>query len=265
MSSEATGSKGKRKAVDKSTRKKKTSVEVTSTQATGLDASLETYYDLEEKGRSAFLGYARMDILKRDFKFGLYNPRPLNHVEMRNILDSFNNNGLDRFSIRSAIPIIIPAEMVDLATVKKDIAMDSIDRHGSHLPLLSVTWDDDEQEHGIIAAGGRHRRAALAEWIKQKESQTRKAKSMWQSLKNRKDDPVPLQDEVAEAKVKYEVNQAMLNLHGMWIVAVYDLCEFCSARHELHLTHDVTHSESRHETWCPFVDEPTFVQLRGDG
>jgi len=82
MSSDATGSKGKRKAVEKGTRKKKDAVEVTSSKATGLDASLETYYDLEEKGRSAFLGYARADILDRDFVFGTYNPRLLNPVEM---------------------------------------------------------------------------------------------------------------------------------------------------------------------------------------
>jgi len=112
-----------------------------------------------------------------------------------------------------------------MSTLKKDIAVDSIDRHGSHLPELRLIWDDSNDDHQIIAAGGRHRRAALGEWIKQKDSQTRKAKSVWNGLKNRKDDPAT-PHEIEEAKVKYEVSQAMLNLHGSWIVAVYNQGSF---------------------------------------
>ncbi|KAG9308144.1 hypothetical protein JVU11DRAFT_12446 [Chiua virens] len=173
------GSKGKQKDVDKVTRKKKAAVNVTASEATGLDTTLEEYYNLEEQGRHAFLGYARTDLLERHFTFGSYNPRPLNNGEMRNLLDSFNNNGLDRFSIRSAIPIILPSDVVDTSTLKKDIAIDSIDRHGSHLSMLRLTWDDDgETSNDIIAAGGRHRHAALGEWVKQREMLTRKTRAI---------------------------------------------------------------------------------------
>ena len=49
---------------------------------------------------------------------------------------------------------------------------------------------------------------------------SKKARTVWQGMMNKKDDPVALQD-IEEAKVKYEVTQAMLNLKGMLIVAVY--------------------------------------------
>ena len=85
---------------------------------------------------------------------------------MHNLLDSFNNNSLDRFSIQSVIPIILLANVIEEGSVKKDITLGSINCHREHLPLLSLRTQNSKD---IMAAGGHHRHAGLEKWLKQKE------------------------------------------------------------------------------------------------
>ena len=143
--------------------------------------------------------------------FSLYNLHLWSNYKMHNLLDLFNNNGLDRFSIWSVSLIIVLANIIKEGSIKKDITLGSVDCHREHLPLLSLTWDRTWNSKDIMAAGGHHRHMALEEWLKQKELQVKKVWTAWQGMMNKKNDPIPLWD-IKAAKVKYKVTQAMVNL-----------------------------------------------------
>ena len=65
MPTDNTGSKSKCNAREKGRCTKKDPIAVISVEATGLDNSLEEYYNMEQQGLNIFLGYAHMDILER--------------------------------------------------------------------------------------------------------------------------------------------------------------------------------------------------------
>jgi len=56
-----------------------------------LEASVTTKLALEERARKAVFGYARLDLIenKTEFRFGLWNDRPLDGRQVNRLVQSF--------------------------------------------------------------------------------------------------------------------------------------------------------------------------------
>ena len=65
MPNDNTGLKSKCNTREKGKHTKKDPIIVTSMEAASVDNFLEDYYNLEQQGLNAYLGYAHMDILDR--------------------------------------------------------------------------------------------------------------------------------------------------------------------------------------------------------
>ena len=233
--SETTG-KGKGKAaMDAGT---KTKTKAAEDAETGVDRKLDAYHEYAEKAAKALIGYARIDIIKRRLVFGKYNARDLNNREKSLLLDSFVNNGLDRYSFANVINVIVDPEAVVEGTVKPQIQLPPGQRDGSHLPWLQMKDDGPDDEGmaddgtfgpAIVAAGGRHRRAALADWVKAKKTAMHAAdrhlKELRTRAKNPADDELVTEDMVVKAESDAGYIRGLVNTGGAWVVAVYDLSE----------------------------------------
>lgn len=197
-----------------------------------MDKYIEEFYDLEEKARKALIGYSQTDIIHRNLEFGIYNKRELNHQEKRALLDSFNHNGLDRFGITQAIPLIVRRSDIVEGSVRQLTAFDKLERDGSHLPELKLAGneaDEDEDEDvkdlpKIVAAGGRHRRHALVDWLKQKKGQMVVAQRTLSDLKSKTvlQDDEATEGQIAEAEDMLKHAKGLVDMRGSWVVAIYD-------------------------------------------
>ena len=246
-----------------------------------VDKKLDAYHENVDKAQAALLGYARIDIIKRKMLFGKYNPRELNNREKALLLDSFVNNGLDRYAFVNVINIIVNPDRIVEGSVRPYDKLPPVQRDGSHLPWIEFDEDDTDEEatagdgkygQTIVAAGGRHRRAALADWIKMKRSALhateKHARELKARMKNPTDDDEPVTEEMV-AKVEADVAymKGLVNTGGAWVVAVYDESE-CSASARVGevrtLTSDEPCSASRRGDRTPSVSERADVHVRGD-
>lgn len=186
---------------------------------TRVDKYIDQFYDRQEKADNALLGYARMDIIKRSLEFGRYNTRELNLKEKASLVDSFLSNGLDRYGQSHAIHLIVKLDDIILETVKKPTDIEAPKRDGSHLPWLLFKNDS-----GIVAAGGRHRRAALIDWVKTKRNGLTLAKCELKDLqaKSKENAESVAEEEMSAAEEMVDHLNGLVNAGGSWIVAVYD-------------------------------------------
>ncbi|KAF8125065.1 hypothetical protein EV363DRAFT_1299322 [Boletus edulis] len=240
--------KGKRKATGKATKKAaRTDADQTAEEGgsgttevavvAGIDKYINNFHDLEEKTRGALIGYARTDIIKRNILFGKYNKRDLNQQEKRTLLDSFNQNGLDRFGLNNVVPLIVDKSLVDETDVVQLSSLLDAKRDGSHLPLLKLKGDDVVKNVGlekeafgpqVIAAGGRHRKFALIDWLKQREAMESSASRLVNDLRknaNKGEDveeDSTITDPLESAEAQLEYVQSLLSMGGSWIVSIYD-------------------------------------------
>jgi hypothetical protein len=205
----------------------------------GVDKKLDGYHDNVAKAEKALISYARIDITKRSLLFGKYNPRSLNNRGKTLLLDSFVNNGLDRYAFTNVINVIVHPDHIVEGTVTPYRELGPVQHDGSHLPWMVLEGDNSEQaelagdgKYGriIVAAGGRHRRAALSDWIKAKQSALHAAEKHERMLKskagNPSDDDEPITEEMI-AKVEADVTylRGLVDTGGAWVVAVYDESE----------------------------------------
>lgn len=150
-----------------------------------------------------------MDIVGGPVKlvFGKYNYRPLNESEGNKLYDSMIRNGIQRYKVEHAIPIVVPEGFINPSSLTTSPNL------GERLPVIE--WEPLALEHGsVIAAGGRHRHYALqryhkgvtasAEELRKKDCRMRKNEQDYRSLKQ------SLQGIEQRAQVA-----------GCWIVAVY--------------------------------------------
>lgn len=201
----------------------------TSTQAThasastpavvGVDPKVLESYALEERTNNALLGYAKMDILSHEPTFGRWNSRTLNAEEQRALVDSFNRNGLDRFKIEFAIPIVISRDDVDLTTLtsRADIHVQRPD--GSHLNDLVFTPSPPKE---LLFAGGRHRWAALQDWIEGQEDVLRQLQVELVALQKDAEDVKDSEQLISDLQRRIAVHANIVDTNGQWVVALYD-------------------------------------------
>jgi hypothetical protein len=203
-----------------------------------IDKYMENFNGLQEKSHKALIGYAKTDIIRRNLVFGKYNKRSLKPEENRSILDSFNQNGLDRFNINHAIPLVVKKNVVidDSVVPLSALTFEQLKVDGSHLPILRFVGDPPADDNGfvdeskglnVVAVGGRHRRAALTDWVKFKKTLAQSERKTLKELEARGkaigdvEDP-QLVDEIQAARTRVKHAQGLVDTNGAWIVTVYD-------------------------------------------
>jgi hypothetical protein len=72
--------------------------------------------------KQCLIGYGKMDIAEEPvkLKFGVYNYRPLSVMQGNLIYSSMVTQGVQRFSVENAIPLIILRGYVDETSLMKD-------------------------------------------------------------------------------------------------------------------------------------------------
>ena len=221
--------------MDDTTMSSAVNVEMGAKAVAGIDQYMKNFNSLQQKAQNALIGYARTDVIGRELAFGTYNQRQLNNVEKKTLLDSFNENGLDRFNVNHAIPLILSAASVDKSTVTKlsSITFENVKPDGSHLPLLRLRTDPPADANGVVnfkdlpkilAAGGRHRCAALDEWIAQRQALVSRAAKALREMQAREKstEDAPTEEELSRAQEALDHAMGLVKMGGSWIVALYD-------------------------------------------
>jgi len=110
-------------------------------------------------------------------------------------------------------------DLIDTANPTRSTDLEAPKRDGSHLPWLLFKNDS-----GIIAAGGRHRRAALIDWVKTKRSGLTLAKRELKDLqaRSKEDHESVSEEEMLTAQGMVDHLNGLVSAGGSWIVAVYD-------------------------------------------
>ena len=186
----------------------------------GVDPKVVEHYELEERAETALLGYAIMDIMSRQVIFGQWNPRRLNPEEQRALVDSFNRNGLDRFKVEYAIPLVISKSAIDLSSLTSRSQIHSQKPDGSHLKPIVFTPDPPLQ---LFLAGGRHRHGALEEWVQSQTLQLSQLKTELKSLeKVVSESEDHKQSLIEDLNARIALYSNIVNTNGQWAIAVYD-------------------------------------------
>lgn len=190
----------------------------TSSVFESLDPKVQEQWNIQGELKNALLGYATLDLVQHanQLVFGTWNPRPLQSKQVQRLVESFEN-GLDRFDLKSVIPVVIQKSSIDLAS----LSLDPSDL--SQLTALKLLPKNEGMS--IKCAGGRHRTVALKNYLT--------------IIKNRHDNFIQqsehLADDSEEVDISHEEScrfekdldaikkmQNILNRGGRWMVAVYD-------------------------------------------
>jgi hypothetical protein len=169
---------------------------------------------LENLAKKCLVGYGQMDVSEGEvqIRFGKWNYRPLNTTEGNRLYDSMISNGIQRFRLEHAIPLVVPPEYVD----PESLSMDSL--LGDQLP--KVRWTAAGLKAGNVeAAGGRHRKYAVQRFRGKLESDAARAHKQAEALKKRGE----TSDRYLQALERAKEKDKMAGESSNWMVSVYDL------------------------------------------
>ncbi|KAF8415215.1 hypothetical protein L210DRAFT_3657807 [Boletus edulis BED1] len=187
--------------------------------ASGVDPKVAENKRKEQELQKALIGYAKWDFLAHPAKFGTWNMRALNTSEVQKILDGFGVVGCNRFSKEHLIPLVVKKEYIKEYTYDQEFP-DETDlrplKLDTKVPISYL----------VAAASGQHRVAALKRWV---QNQTAKLKNLEKEARRVKQ---AASDEHGDQDVAYYNDtvkpqldnvKAILNNHGYWGVAIYDV------------------------------------------
>ncbi|KAF9236573.1 hypothetical protein BU15DRAFT_63926 [Melanogaster broomeanus] len=100
-----------------------------------LDEKVKAQKKLEERASQVVLGYAQFDVLAHREKivFGKWNLQPVERTQVTGLVQSFLVNGIDRFNVKHAIPLVVEKEALKAGTYTMG------DEMGDELPLLEIS------------------------------------------------------------------------------------------------------------------------------
>jgi hypothetical protein len=188
----------------------------------------------EEESLNSLIGYARTDILERNITFGLWNRRPENSAEVKKLTDSFLRNGIYRYFVAHAVPLVISkARLADEGWISaQDERLDFKDP--ATIPVLRLLDDPKSSPNGMLdvsdappvfAAGGRHRTGALKEYHKIQlamKSNYKKKVSEWESAVETEPDNEEFRQSLEKYSRVLKVVSNDVDIQGDWLVAIYD-------------------------------------------
>jgi hypothetical protein len=140
--------------------------------------------------------------------FGRWNNRKIDVAEVKKLVNSLEQEGIQRYAERNLVPLVIRKDLIDLEHLAATAG-----GGGDDLPLLHF---QDDQNEPIIAPGGQHRREAL-KIVKRKLEATIVAKTA--KSEKSKDANLELDGEIEDLKRE-------LKGIGMWGFVIYDAGEF---------------------------------------
>jgi hypothetical protein len=167
---------------------------------------------VETLSKQCLIGYGKMDIVEGPvkLKFGVYNYRPLSVTQGNLIYSSMVTQGVQRFSVENAIPLIIPRGYVDETSLMKDAEL--LDK----LPVVKWTEEATGAKE-VVAAGGRHRLYTVQKLRNAADVTLKKA--VKESTSGKKEKP----DHVKAALVRQLADtHALLQTLLMWMVGLYN-------------------------------------------
>ena len=233
-----------------------------------MDPKVQERWRIQGQLKNALLGYSTLELLQHEDRlvFGTWNPRPLQPKQVHRLTESFHTDGLDRFDLKSVIPIVVPKDSVDLTSLLLDPS--------EPLKLTELKLHPNRHGMAIKCAGGRHRLEALKMYLKE--------------LKDVQDDLIREQDHIAgvpdeeisnEEKRRFEKVlpeeikklQGMRNYGGQWMVAVYDegMIQFDRFHHTrcFPMADEIfrLHSEARLRTSAALESQRNQARLHGNG
>ena len=151
--------------------------------------------ELYSHARQALIGYGWMDLFGSvRLHFGTWNNRPINKAEVKKLLESFKQNGIQNSKPAHVIPLIVPRSFFEAHTVTRD--------PDASLDAPIIEWTAEASMNGVKAAGGRHRYMALQDW----------KQALEKSMKGKKR---------ANQETEAEVDEKAKPL-GWWMVALFD-------------------------------------------
>ena len=160
-------------------------------------------------------GFARMDLFGAVRpEFGRYNPRPINQTEVKKLYMGFIQEGILRYDVIHAIPLILSKDDYEATSISTDPTK------GKDLPVIE--WSEHAiTQRKVIAAGGQHRVEALRTWIEAIETQISRENVRRKKLEDDLDDPA-IAEEVAKIDNTLREHKRRLTEGGYWMVSVYD-------------------------------------------
>ncbi|KAH7906159.1 hypothetical protein BJ138DRAFT_1117823 [Hygrophoropsis aurantiaca] len=125
----------------------------------------------EAKVEDARIGIGLVDLVDASqVKFGKYNGRALVKAEVKNLCNSFDSEGVDRFHRMNTIKIIVPKSYVQPNSLVQDFIKGSSE---VVYPVARLS-QDAPKPYELICVGGRHRSAAMAVTLKKWHSEIKK-------------------------------------------------------------------------------------------
>jgi hypothetical protein len=176
--------------------------------------------DLDAGLQDCLIGYARGRVLGPDYtlEFGKWNPRALEKTEAKKLADNMRTNEVRGFRPAAVIPIVV--RRADL--IGKLATMEAALNDAGQLPELRFV---EGRGGKILAAGGRHRQAALKILAKELDDEIKKHSEKLKSLKDRKTTAPEQVEEFKTLGRKVASLTQKRSVLDQWGFAVYDLGE----------------------------------------
>jgi hypothetical protein len=180
-----------------------------------------------------------MDILefKQKLVFGTWNPRPLRPQQVNRLVDSFHSEGLERFDLKTVIPVVIPRRFVDISSLAQHPTEPEKIPPFSLLPAAP-------KDIPIKCAGGRHRLEAVVRYIDEISTELVRIQEERHAIGRIPDDDLTEHDHHRFSKTANDIKRlgGIKKYGGQWMVAVYDegmkstCLSFTSPSHRLNQT-----------------------------
>jgi hypothetical protein len=148
-------------------------------------------------------------------RFGQYNYRPLNIGEGKKLYLSMLENGIQRFDVKNAIPLIVKKSYVDLDTL-------TIDTRPQSANFKEIEWTTAAQSAGlckVIAPGGRHRHFAVQTYCEPMKRDFDRLEGIQVAVAMKHE---PTTAKYLGAKAKKELSEKVYHDAALWLVSVYD-------------------------------------------
>lgn len=186
-----------------------------------LDSHVQENWKLQRGVCKSLLGYAILDLVQHAsaLVFGTWNPRPLKAGHIKKLQKSFEKEGLERYSEKSVIPIVLKKDFVDLSSLTHDLS------DTKKIPPFKYSTEAGASPTSIKCAGGRHRFEALQCYIAD-------VHKLYKAVEGKRETIGMVADDALSSKdIQYynhdsvgELQQlgGILKSNGQWLVAVYD-------------------------------------------
>jgi len=230
-----------------------------------LDPKVQERWRIQRQLKNALLGYSTLELVQNEDRlvFGTWNPRQLQPKQIRRLTKSFQSDGLDRFDLKSVMPIVVPKDSIDLTSLTLDPSEPS--------KLTELKLQPNCHGMAIKCAGGKHRLQALKLYLRDLRSAQDDLIREQDRIAGIPDEEISNEDKRRFKKVLPEAMkklQGIQNYGGQWMVAVYDEGEMRIDRfNHTTITNAIfrLYPEARFRTSATFEPQRDQARLHGNG